>query len=321
MLPFLYLYINFVMYKVYIQKPAEQFEDDWLYAAWFGFQQRGMKIFFFSDINEVPVSINNIVVAHVEPTLEYFKKLKIKIPVAFNVPTELKYYAKRDTYVSSIKEFKANEKLPVFVKPAFRIKSFGVNSHFATGVMSEPSSKSGIFYNSDDYESLFVSEVVDIVSEYRCFIHNGKLVGIQNYSGDFTVFPNPTTIHLMIEEFNPSVAYTLDVAITASGQTVLVESQDMWAIGNYGLSPKIYARLLLDRWLELVKVKQKELELTDVIGKHITEVDKLCIENGYRFRIQKDDDKVLATAFGANCDLKLFTLTLKDNKVISGWIG
>ena len=37
-----------------------------------------------------------------------------------------------------------------------------------------------------DDTKILVSEVVDMESEYRCFIHKGKLVGSKNYTGDFT---------------------------------------------------------------------------------------------------------------------------------------
>ena len=38
-----------------------------------------------------------------------------------------------------------------------------------------------------------VSEIIrdsDLISEWRCFIHNGKVVDIKNYSGDPLAFPN-----------------------------------------------------------------------------------------------------------------------------------
>jgi hypothetical protein len=35
-----------------------------------------------------------------------------------------------------------------------------------------------------------ISDIIEIDSEWRSFVYKGKLVGLQNYSGDFTIFPN-----------------------------------------------------------------------------------------------------------------------------------
>lgn len=54
--------------------------------------------------------------------------------------------------------------------------------------------ENGIYheYNPFLFKGLnyMVSEVIDIESEYRCFVYKNELVGLQNYSGDFTIFPN-----------------------------------------------------------------------------------------------------------------------------------
>ena len=47
-------------------------------------------------------------------------------------------------------------------------------------------------------------------------------------------------------------AYTVDFGIPSTNETVLVELNDGFAIGNYGLADYLYARLLEARWDELV---------------------------------------------------------------------
>lgn len=104
-----------------------------------------------------------------------------------------------------------------------------------------------------------------ILSEWRLYIHNNKIVDARNYSGDFTFSPafsywksvldisreKPESVSVPFGRF-PS-AYTIDVGILAEGENVVVEFNDMWAIGNYGMENSLYLCLLKDRYFEIVK--------------------------------------------------------------------
>jgi hypothetical protein len=62
----------------------------------------------------------------------------------------------------------------------------------------------------------------------------------------------------MVEAYkNCPSAYTLDVGLIASGETVLVEVNDMWAIGSYGLDGRDYALLCARRMKEIMKKNGK----------------------------------------------------------------
>lgn len=92
-----------------------------------------------------------------------------------------------------------------------------------------------------------ISDLIDISSEWRSFIYKGKLVGLQNYSGDFCVFPDVDKINDMIKAYkNQPTAYTLDVAIS-NKETVIIEVHDFFSCGLYGFSdykvlPFMFAR-------------------------------------------------------------------------------
>ena len=54
------------------------------------------------------------------------------------------------------------------------------------------------------------------------------------------------------------IAYTIDIGILGCYQfcdNVVVEYNDMWAIGNYGMPNDLYLRLLRDRYFEIVSTK------------------------------------------------------------------
>lgn len=94
-----------------------------------------------------------------------------------------------------------------------------------------------------------ISELVDIVSEYRCFIKNGKLVGVKHYCGDFKQFPNINTIDKMIETYNDApCAYTLDIGILSDNRTVMIEVHDFFSCGLYGFSEYNILPFMYTQW-------------------------------------------------------------------------
>jgi hypothetical protein len=93
-----------------------------------------------------------------------------------------------------------------------------------------------------------ISEVIDIESEWRCFVYHGKLVGLQNYTGDFTVFPNVDVINDMIRIYKSApVAYTLDVGV-CNQNTFVIEVHDFFSCGLYGFNDPQALPYMLHRW-------------------------------------------------------------------------
>lgn len=93
-----------------------------------------------------------------------------------------------------------------------------------------------------------------IISEWRLYVHNDKLIDARNYSGEFIISPNYEYAMTVIANNKGKFpcAYTVDVAILEGGENVVVEFNDMWAIGNYGIPNDIYLRALRDRYFQIV---------------------------------------------------------------------
>jgi hypothetical protein len=106
-------------------------------------------------------------------------------------------------------------------------------------------------YQISDYIS-------DIESEWRAFVYQDKLVGLQNYAGDFTKFPNVSTIKSMIYAYKSApVAYTLDVAV-CDFATVVIETHDFFSCGLYGFADHSIYPNMLYRWFnEYIKKNSK----------------------------------------------------------------
>lgn len=83
-----------------------------------------------------------------------------------------------------------------------------------------------------------VSEMVDIVSEYRCFVHDDRLVAVNYYGGDCSVFPDANIIRSMIGTYmlddSRPAAYTLDVAVLKNRGTAILEVHPWVSVGLYG---------------------------------------------------------------------------------------
>lgn len=93
--------------------------------------------------------------------------------------------------------------------------------------------------DGSDYTGYQVSELIDILSEWRVFVFHNQIQFIANYSGDCTVFPDANVIRQMIDEYKDSPrAYTIDVAVKdgEKQETVVMECHRFFSCGLYGYS-------------------------------------------------------------------------------------
>ena len=108
-------------------------------------------------------------------------------------------------------------------------------------------------------EHYIVSDLIDIISEWRCFVFRGKLVGLQNYSGDFCEFPSVDLIEEIIriyENSNENIppSYTLDVCVTTDDSeyknktTSIIEFHHFYSCGFYGFSDCRIIPQMLSQW-------------------------------------------------------------------------
>jgi hypothetical protein len=237
------------MLEVYLQKYNGEFIGDFVQSSYEGFKELGYtNINYFEEFNQIPNNPNSILVGSVESTIHFFKNVGINPPDVLNIPNELVSYLGRAINILDMGTFRKSYKLPTFIKPYDKVK------FFPSGVASKKSTIDFLLQDIPDNFKILTSEVVDMISEYRCFINRGKLVGMKHYLGDFKVFPNVNIIEECISSYsNPPISYTMDFAITDKNQTILIEINDAWSIGSYGLDPIIYTKLLIDRWIQILQ--------------------------------------------------------------------
>lgn len=182
---------------------------------------------------------NYVPIGSIEFILTWFKYFYDHVPKPINVPEELSdpYYSMRQIINGFYFDLKDLEQGEWFVKSATKFKGF-----------------TEIINIDDNHDRKIpagyyqISEKIGIESEWRIFVYQGKLVGLQNYSGDYTKFPDIESIHWMIHDYKSApIAYTLDVGIN-KGNTFVIEVHDFFSCGLYGFADHKILPFMFYRW-------------------------------------------------------------------------
>jgi hypothetical protein len=228
-----------------------------------GFKEKQANIVFFEDINEVPVSTTNIVVAFIEDTNKYFQKLGLPKKKALNVPEKLEGWAKRKIARATMKDLRGDKvRFPIFVKPDRYAKEF------VAGVVKDRKSVDFYFKDIPDDTPIMLSQVIEFESEWRVYVINGEIKGIKHYLGDLWSMPERGVVQDTIKHYQQigaPAAYGIDFGVALREtmeigmghprrkETQLIEINDGWSLGNYGLNDVTYSTLLATRWREIMK--------------------------------------------------------------------
>lgn len=107
-----------------------------------------------------------------------------------------------------------------------------------------------------DSTPVWTSAPINFVSEYRTFILHNQILDCRRYKGDWSKAPNKAVVESAVEMMAKvaPAAYCLDFGVTDIGQTLLVEANDGFAMGPYGLAPPHYACMIAARWRQMATV-------------------------------------------------------------------
>lgn len=231
--------------KAYIQaKPDGNFYNDNFYKAWLGFHEMGFETTSFSNFEELRKSNREDVIVGYVGTVEY-RLHDFGIELDFlDYPKELSNYLGRKIWTTTINEVNRTPEIwPVFVKSK-------KNKQFTGTVVRSPKDLIGCGSCYEDAEC-FCSEVVDCLAEWRVFIRYGKILDVRPYRGDWRVHYDPSIIESAVKAYTTAPSgYAMDFGLTADGRTLLIEVNDGYALGSYGLHYIDYAKLLSARWAE-----------------------------------------------------------------------
>jgi hypothetical protein len=248
--------------KAYIQVKEN---GDWLnencYASAEGFHRMGYDIvkFDYEDTWKytAPFHEFNIEedIAHggINAMRKLFDKFGVPQPEIHNPHEHLYDYLGREmnetTYRKVAYNFMNKLSSPIFIKPLDEHKLF-------TGKVINSFADLISLSSVPPETKILQSEVVTWISEYRCFVNRRALIGCKNYTGDFTVLPNFDLVNGAIEDYKEQpLSYSIDFGITDKGETQLIEINDGFALGAYGLNSIYYCKFIRDRWHEIMKIK------------------------------------------------------------------
>ena len=217
------------------------------YNAQVGAYLQGEEVILYQYFSEIKqLTSDDTVVDYITETRALLKMMGLDVPV-YDYPIELNEFYGRKIYAGILGEIvNIPDNWGKFIKPKAGSKVFtgrvvnGTNNLIGIGLPF-------------DYP-IWISEVVEFIAEWRCFVLDGQVLDVRPYTGDYHVHLDPSVIDEAISCWKDApVAYGLDIGVTRNGRTLVVEVNDGYVLGNYGLSPLNSINFHKARWKEMVK--------------------------------------------------------------------
>jgi len=180
--------------------------------------------------------------------LDAMTKMGIPQPKEMNYPESLEKFLHRKIEKSTIdfaRQEANNENIkPFFLKPVKEKEFKGFVFSSFLDLLQVAHLKKGT--------EIYISECLEFKSEYRVYFLKNEIVGCKHYHGDSLIFPDRKIIEEIFKSYKEKpVSGSIDVGVTKDGKTVLVEVNDSYSLGNYGIGSILYARMIEERWREL----------------------------------------------------------------------
>ncbi|MBR6382537.1 MAG: ATP-grasp domain-containing protein [Lachnospiraceae bacterium] len=198
-------------------KDSSEFPDEYQKAIAIG------EVSFVGKVLKIFHGIDNENAIEVPPCLREYRYLKRKysiVPV-WDIPREGRY----------------------FIKDATQQKVFsykGELENFVYDEMFEPRTNEYDLSLRFDYEHLYqISEVVNVLAEYRAYILEGQLETVSHFSGDAYLLPDMELLKDAIRTYNKQPdcpkSYSIDLMITPEG-TAITEVHNFMCLGLYNVN-------------------------------------------------------------------------------------
>jgi hypothetical protein len=214
------------------------------------YQLQGFKL---RDLDKLPLHRSTIVKGSIRSVRMALYYLGLPQPENIDIPDCLNKYTHRRVWKTTLGAIR-RRKTPVFIKPATIQKAFRGHVY-----------ENGSFLltkNLPDKFEVLASEVVFFDTEWRVYVLKGEIQGVFGYEGCGFGVRSPATkvLQQMISDFKDApVAYAMDVGklVRPKEKPVLslIEINDGFSLGNYGLSHIKYAKMVEARWKEMVSAR------------------------------------------------------------------
>lgn len=236
---------------LYIEKITRGMQGNvTFYTGIEGFYNMGFEIVEVKNINDLQIEEDNVFLGSIKFIQSALQKMNIEVPKMIDYPSSLeKYYGRRITE-STIEIIANNPNLwNVFVKPKDTLKKF-TGRHIK--------STKDLIGCGDRQNSVpvWVSEPVDFVREWRVFVRYNTILDIRPYVGDWQYQYDYKIIEAAVKDYkNAPAGYAIDFGLTRDGRLLIVEVNEGYSLGSYGLFYIDYAKLIAARWAEMTNQK------------------------------------------------------------------
>ena len=244
---FLYSLVRRSQMKALIQKHRGEFANINVLTAFLGFTEKGyfIEFFEFEELSSKELDDETIVVGGIPVVVSALTRLGITPPGLVSIPESISSCAGRRTWEGSMGEVRSivDRGGSIFIKPLPNDRKL-----FAGKVVTNYRDLAITASLPGGYP-VICSEPVSMISEYRVFVLRGTIVGCRHYKGDFRAFPDFKLIESAVLAYADSPSgYGIDFAVTESGETILVEVNEGFSLGCYGLPSLPYSSIIEARW-------------------------------------------------------------------------
>lgn len=193
-------------------------------------------------------------VGSVEFVTAYMRLEGMRLPDPLSYPPGCEPFLARDIQTQTVRSVLLSKRA-VFVKPV-QTKLFNgfVYSASASPALCTEHDREQIeaLLRLDGDIPVYVSDVMDLWSEWRYYVQGGRVIGRSRYDAGADDAPEPDedTVMACIDAMGIQHPFALDMGVTCEGSTVLIEVNDAWAIGLYrgAMKPQAYLGFLCARW-------------------------------------------------------------------------
>ncbi len=201
---------------------------------------------------QLPLEKESLVAGNIPVVLGALRQLGITPPEPDDYPECLRPWLHRRMWKSVVRDVVA--KLQEGESPLFFAKPFDKHKRFR-GHVFESWDDLRALGGASDGAAVVCSEVVVWKSEYRVYVVRGRIADVRHYAGDPACAIDQKEVRDAISCFEASGeapgGYGIDFGVLSGGQTALVEVNDGYSLGCYGLDDGLYTELIVTRWMEL----------------------------------------------------------------------
>ncbi|MBA4018075.1 MAG: hypothetical protein C0483_12955 [Pirellula sp.] len=233
-------------------------------AHWFG--RRGYEVvrFEFGDIDQGKLDddLQNspdemVLRGGVETVRKALLRAGRPLPPNLDLPSSLQEWFGRRVWNTTLGEIRFAVESPEFepchIKPLNHHKLF-------TGTVVQAFRDLIPTASLPDDVPILAQGYLEFVSEWRVFVLRRQLLHVGRYKGNPLLFPDASVLRSALNSFDEQpIAFGMDWGITSCGKTRLVEVNDGYSLGNYGLRGADYTAIIEARWRELMGLSDRRI--------------------------------------------------------------